>query len=165
MEVKPDGVIEHNGAGEVGARNIVGYRRLVAEGLSKGSMKAIEELISPDLVDHQDYGPGFPPGRPGVKALESTLKTAIPDMSSVIQEIVAVDDQTWARVRSTGKFTGPYLGVPPSGRPIDIVVVESVRWKDGVITEHWGVADRLTLLYQMGLIPEGSFPVYRPSTW
>ena len=153
---------EHNGAGEAGARHIAVFRRFIALGLVKGDMGVIDEVTMPDLVDHQDYGPGFPPGQAGVKALTLALKTALPDMQSEIEEIVAVGSETWARVRSTGTFTGPYLGIPPTGRPIDIYVVESVRWTDDDrIAEHWGVADRLGLLDDMGLIPPGSMPVYR----
>lgn len=154
---------EHNGAGEAGARNIATFRRFIAEGLVKGNIDVINEVLVPDLIDHQDYGPGFPPGRDGVVALEYALLDALPDMASEIQNIVAVGNQTWARIRTTGTFTGSYLGIPGTHKPIDIIVVESVRWTDdGRISEHWGVADRLGLLDDMGLIPPGSMPTWRP---
>lgn len=164
MQESPDlmGGIERNGAGEVGARNIRNYKRLVAYGLNTGNMALLEELAWPELIEHQDYGPGFPPGRDGVQALEMALRTALPDMFSVIEEIIAVDDQTWCRIRSTGTFTGPYLGIPPTGKPIDIYILESVRWVDGKVAEHWGVADRFGLMQDMSLIPPEAVPSWRP---
>lgn len=154
---------EHNAAGEKGARNIRTFHRLIHEGLAGGNIAVLEEILLPELIDHQDYGPGFPPGRPGVIALEYALLQALPDMASEIEEIVAVGNETWARIRTTGTFTGNYLGIPGTGKPIDIYVVESVRWtEDGHIAEHWGVADRLGLMDDMGLIPPGSMPTWRP---
>jgi predicted ester cyclase len=155
--------LEHNGAGEVGARNIKTFRRLIAQGLAGGDLAVTREILNPEIVDHQDYGPGFPAGLAGVLALEATLKIAIPDMNAEIEEIVAVGNETWARVRAWGTFTGPYLGIPPTGKKIDIIVVESIRWgDDGRVEEHWGVADRFGLMVDMGLIPEQAIPVFRP---
>jgi len=155
---------EINAAGEAGARHIAVFRRLIALGLVGGRMDVIDEVVLPDLIDHQDYGPGFPPGREGVKALTAALLTALPDMQSEIQEIIAAGNETWARVRSTGTFKGPYLGIPPTGKPIDIILVESIRWsEDDRIAEHWGVADRFGLLIEMGLIAPQYVPTWSPA--
>jgi hypothetical protein len=45
----------------------------------------------------------------------------------------------------------PLFG-PPSGRPIDITVVDIARIIDGRIVEHWGVPDRFALLAQTGAL-------------
>ena len=136
-----------NGAGEVGARRFEIFKRFIEEGLVHGQFGVLDEVEVQDLLDHQDYGPGFPAGREGVRALTSVLLQAFPDMKSDIEEIVFAGDESWARIRSYGTFSGPYLGVPPTGKPISIYVVESVRWtSDDRICEHWGVADRFGLL-------------------
>jgi predicted ester cyclase len=54
-------------------------------------------------------------------------------------------------VRVQGTASGPFFG-PPSGRPIDITVIDVVRVVDGRIVEHWGVPDRFALLAQTGLL-------------
>jgi predicted ester cyclase len=155
---------EHNFAGEAGARRIAKFYELVAKGLAGGDLSIIDRYLRPTSIDHQEYGPGFPPGREGVKALTAALMESIPDMQSDIEEVLAVDDQTWARVRSYGTFTGPYLGIPPTGKPISIYVVESIRWDaDDMVVEHWGVADRFGLMVQMGLIAPEYIPVWSPA--
>ncbi|MFN8621792.1 MAG: ester cyclase [Chloroflexota bacterium] len=166
-------VKEHNAAGAAGARRIERFKRLMLKGLDGGDLSIIDEMLVPESIDHQDYGPGFPPGREGVKALTAALIQAIPDMQSEIEEIVAIDDQTWARVRTWGTFTGPYLGIPPTGAKIDVYVVESIRWnEEDRVVEHWGVADRFGLVAQMKLLapqyiptwsPEVSGPLYQPA--
>jgi predicted ester cyclase len=47
------------------------------------------------------------------------------------------------------------MGVPATGRPIDITVIDVARIVDGRLVEHWGVADRLTVAQQIGLVPAG----------
>jgi predicted ester cyclase len=152
-----------NMAGEAGDRRWAIFERFIAQGLVKGQFPILDEVEMEQLTDHQDYGPGYPPGRNGVRALTSALLQAFPDMQSDIEEIVFAADESWARIRSYGTFNGPYLGIPPNGSPISIYVVESVRWTDDDrITEHWGVADRFNLLVQMGMIAPQYVPVWSP---
>jgi len=55
------------------------------------------------------------------------------------------------RMFDEGFATGPFFG-PPSGRPVDITVVDIARIVDGRIVEHWGVPDRFALLAQTGIL-------------
>ena len=113
-----------NMAGEAGDRRWAIFERFIAQGLVKGQFPILDEVEMEELTDHQDYGPGYPPGRNGVRALTSALLQAFPDMQSDIEEIVFAKDESWARIRSYGTFNGPYLGIPPNGSPISIYVVE-----------------------------------------
>jgi predicted ester cyclase len=54
-------------------------------------------------------------------------------------------------VHVTGTHTGPLFG-PPTGRPVDITVIDVIRVVDGQIAEHWGVPDRFALLAQTGVL-------------
>jgi predicted ester cyclase len=67
-----------------------------------------------------------------------------------IQDTATSDDMVWFRIRSTGTNDGPMWGRPATGRPIDITVMDVMRVADGRIVEHWGVADRLAVLKQIG---------------
>lgn len=152
-----------NAADEAGERRFEKFTRFIAQGLVEGHAAVMNETLRADIVDHQDYGPGFPPGRHGLKALTGALLQAIPDLQSEIEEIVFAGDESWSRIRSWGTFSGPYLGIPPTGKPISIYVCESVRWTDDdMIAEHWGVADRFGLLIEMGLIAPQYVPTWSP---
>lgn len=144
------------------SRNLATFRRLVGEGLSKGMPEIVDELLEPTSIDHQYYGPGYPLGRDGVKALVAILHTAMPDFHSEIRDVVAVGDKTWGRVKSSGTNTGPYQGLPPTGRKVEIDVMDIIRYDPatGKVVEHWGISDNLDLLNDMGLLPPG--PVYSP---
>src|SRR3954447_2650869 len=145
---------------KLGKENIARFQRLVDEGVNQGELAVMDELLSPTIVDHQYYGPGYPPSRGGVKGLTAALRTAFPDLHATATTLVATNDgtQTFAIIKTTGTNTGPYLGTPPSGRKINLDIEESARWVDGKMVEHWGVADNIGLLTQMGFFPADGFP-------
>jgi predicted ester cyclase len=76
---------------------------------------------------------------------------AVPDIAFTIEDSVERDDTIWMRARGRGTASGPFFGAP-SGRPIDITMVDIARVRDGRVVEHWGVPDRFALLAQTGLL-------------
>src|SRR5262245_4318695 len=126
-------------------------RRLIDEGFTAGRLEVADELIHPGLVEHQDFGPDHAPGAEGVKAVIASLRRAFPDFRLEVEDVAVAGDVAWARNVATGTNDGSFMGHPPTGRPIRIDVIDVVRVQDGLITEHWGVPDRLGVLRQLGL--------------
>src|SRR6476619_4868282 len=121
-------------------------RRLINEGFSGGRLEVADELIAPDVIEHQDYGPGHAPGAEGVKAVMASLRRAFSDFRLDIEDMAVDGDVAWARNVATGTNDGPFMGNPPSGQPMRIDAIDVVRVRDGRIVEHWGVPDRLGVL-------------------
>jgi predicted ester cyclase len=79
---------------------------------------------------------------------------AFPDFHMEAEEILASGDKTVARVKASGTQDGPFLGMPPSGKFVEVRLIDIMRFDDvGLACEHWGVADMLSLLQQLGAIP------------
>ena len=53
-----------------------------------------------------------------------------------------------------GTHTGEFFGIPASGKPVTFKVNDIVRVANGKIVEHWAVTDNLSLMQQIGAIPE-----------
>ncbi|MEW5718953.1 MAG: ester cyclase [Chloroflexota bacterium] len=127
------------------------FRRLIEEGFNKGNLAVLDDLFTPNFTEHQD---GFvPPNLEGVKGAIVSLRTPFPELRLTIEEIIASGDKTWARITARGKHQGPFMGQPPTGKPFAITVIDICRFENGLIVEHWGVADRLGLMGQLGLFP------------
>lgn len=127
-------------------------RRLLDEGFAVGDTAVVDELCSPDLVEHQFGLAGT--GARAVDHLKSAIRslhTTIPDITFTIEDATQDGDTLWVRARARGTATGPLLG-PPSGRPVDITVIDVARVVGGRIVEHWGVPDRFALLTQTGVL-------------
>jgi len=76
-----------------------------------------------------------------------------PDLKLTIEEIVSSGDKSWARITARGTHQAPFMGRPPTGKSFTITVIDICRFEAGQIVEHWGVADRLGLMGQLGLLP------------
>jgi predicted ester cyclase len=72
------------------------------------------------------------------------------------QTVMEQGDRVMARFRMTGTHRGEFMGVPPSGRRIDIEGYDEVRLVEGRASEHWGAMDGMALMQQLGAVPEGA---------
>jgi predicted ester cyclase len=127
-------------------------RRIFDEGFATGDGSVADRLCSPDLVDHQFGMAGV--GAEAVQHVKDAMRdlhSVVPDICFTIEDHVEAGDTIWVRVRARGTATGPFFG-PPSGRPIDITVLDVARVIDGRIVEHWGVPDRFAMLAQTGIL-------------
>jgi predicted ester cyclase len=127
-------------------------QRIFDEGFSAGNDAVVDEVCSPDLVEHQFGTAGV--GAEAVQHVKASIRDvhgAFPDMTFTIEDAVESGDTIWVRVRGRGTATGPYFG-PPSGKPVDITVIDVARVVDGRIVEHWGVPDRFAALAQTGVL-------------
>jgi predicted ester cyclase len=131
--------------------NIAIARRLLMETFSEGDLSIVGELVTADFIEHQNGIQGR--GPEAVRRTVTGLRASFPDLHLEIRDIVADGDKVWVRVRGTGTDRGGVAGRPPSGRPIELDVIDIVRVRDGRVCEHWGVADRLGMLQQVGAVP------------
>lgn len=126
-------------------------RRLIEEGFNKGDLDIVEELNADELVEHQTFGPNHPGGAEGVKAVVTSLRSAFSDFHLEIEDLAVDDDKVWIRMVGSGTNDGPFMGNAPTGRRMQTDVFDVCRVADGRIVEHWGVPDRLSVLFQLGL--------------
>lgn len=133
-----------------GSGNVERFRRLIDEGFTGGNLDVVDELISPECVEHQR---GNRSGVDGAKEVIRTLHRWMSDFSLTIEDVAVAGDIVWARNRARGVNTGSVMGNPPSGRLVEIDVIDIVRFEDGRVVEHWGIADQLGMMLQLGLMP------------
>jgi predicted ester cyclase len=70
--------------------------------------------------------------------------------------VLASGDKTVARVRATGTHRGELMGIPPTGRHVDVQLIDIMKFDDsGLVREHWGVFDAMSMMQQLGVVPEG----------
>lgn len=90
-------------------------------------------------------------GPAGVKRLADALLPGIPDMQLPIEDVMAEGDKVLVRLRVKGTHGGELMGIAPTGRPIDIAVMDMFVIRDGKLVEHWALLDNLGLLRQLGV--------------
>lgn len=129
------------------------FSSIIERGFNEGDLEVLDDLVSPDFVEHQFETSGQPATPGGTHLLGSVveqLRRGAGDFHLEIEDAVVSGDTVWARLRATGTDTGGQLGHPPTGKPFEITVIDVARFEDGQMVEHWGVPDRLGVLLQTG---------------
>ena len=122
--------------------------------INTGDIDGFGDLVADDFVEHEQI-PGLEPSKDGVLTLFRGWREAFPDLHMGVQEIIAGGARTVARVTTTGTQSGDWMGLPASGRQVEVQLIDIMAFDDaGRIREHWGVMDMLSLLQQLGAIPE-----------
>ena len=130
--------------------------RRMYELLSAGDIDGFGDLIAEDFVEHDEV-PGLEQTKEGVKQLFRMYTAAFPDLRMEPQDVLVSGDKVVARVRGTGTQQGEFMGLPATGKAVDIQLIDIIRFgDDGLAHEHWGVFDALGMMQQLGAIPAPS---------
>lgn len=130
--------------------------RLIEDGFGHGDLDVFDEIMSPDSVGHAP--PDELHGPEAVKAFVTELRTGFPDLSFEIRDLIADDDRVAVRWMARGTHEGPFQGIQPTGRSIELGGVTVEHVEDGRIVEGWTYRDALGMLAQLGALPDGGMP-------
>ncbi len=135
--------------------DIADTTRHAYERINSGDIDGFGELMADDFVEHEEM-PGLTPTKQGVLDLFRMYRSAFPDLNMHADEVLVSGDKTISRVTVTGTHQGEWLGMAPTGSRIDVKVIDIMQFDDaGRVREHWGLMDTLTMMQQLGAIPEG----------
>jgi predicted ester cyclase len=123
-----------------------GYLREV---WTEGNPDAIDRYVAPNYKRHMS--PTSPPLDPATQVERiKGIRAAFPDISIVADDIIADDHGVAFRSTMKGTHLGEILGIPPTGRAIEVGLVDYIRIEDGKFVEQWGGPDMFDLLKQLG---------------
>jgi predicted ester cyclase len=126
-------------------------RRFYAE-IDKGNLKAMDELVAEDYVDHNPPPfPGLGPGREGLKQAFRIFLEATPGHHQ-IEDQIAEGDKVVTRLTSFGKHEGDLPGAPRTGNDLKMTSITIHRIENGRLAEKWAEKDVLSFLVQIGVM-------------
>jgi predicted ester cyclase len=128
-------------------------RRFIHEGVIGGNLALLDELCSPDCINHAAT-PDARHGMAGAKKVVGFSRAAMPDQRWTNEMLIAEGDLVVMHgIREATWQADAFRGVPtPKGKAIAVELVHIFRIRDGKIVEHWAVRDDLALMKQLGAI-------------
>lgn len=126
-------------------------RRAFDEVYNQGHLDVVDELVSSDFIARtpsEEYR-----GPAGIKQYVTELRAAFPDLHITIDDQVADGDKVVTRWTARGTHTGPFQGIPPTGKQGSMTGIDIDRVVNGKSVECWTNADDLGLLQQLGVVP------------
>jgi predicted ester cyclase len=127
-------------------------RRFYTEIVGAGDYSNLDSFVAADYVDHnaaEESGRGPEVVRTHLEPIRITL----PDFTIQIEDIFAEGDHVVTRVTGRGTHLGEWMGIKPTGREVRLKGINIDRVDRGRIAEHWGEADTIGMLVQMGVDP------------
>ena len=126
--------------------------------LNAGDLDGFGATLADDFVEHEET-PGLAPTKAGVLEFFRIERAAFPDMRLDPEDVLVDGDKVVARTRLTGTHTGELMGMPATGKSVDVQLIDIIRFgDDGLAREHWGVFDAMAMMQQLGAVPDGTGP-------
>ncbi len=129
-------------------QNIAVVRRLTQEGFVDGNVGVVDHVVAEDCVDH-DPMPGQGQGREGQRRTCQMVVSGLSNRSTLRDDFVAAGDTVVENWIFQGTHTGEFLGVPATGKQLQVRGIEIWRLADGKIVERWGVVDAGGVMEQL----------------
>ena len=126
-------------------------RRFYAEVVDGRDYSNLDSFVAADYVDHNAAEGGR--GPEVVRTHLEAIRTTLPDFTIQIEDIFAEGDHVITRVAGHGTHLGEWMGIKPTGREVRLRGINIDRVDRGRIAEHWGEADTIGMLAQMGVDP------------
>jgi steroid delta-isomerase-like uncharacterized protein len=124
--------------------------------MNERRLQVIDEIMAPDVVLRVATQAEAMRGYDGVRQFVQSLTTAFPDIRFTIEHLIGEQTRVAARWTVTGTHRGPFLGIVPTGNPINDQGTTFFAFHQGTIVAVWVNENGLGLLQQMGAIPVSS---------
>jgi steroid delta-isomerase-like uncharacterized protein len=120
----------------------------------RGEVDALDDLLSPGYRRRKSVGDQGQ-SLAEFKASITATRSAFPDLTTVIDEIVADGDRLAVRWHSRGRHERSFLGVPPTKRTVEVDGATFARFEDDRVVEEFVTWDPRALLTALGIISVG----------
>lgn len=135
-------------------RNKELVRRVIERVWNTGDFNSIKDLVADDFVIHLSGSGEDIRGPENIKRFYSEIYKAFPDIHFKIIDQIAEDNKVVTRWSATGTHKGDFKGIPATGNKINFTATDIDEILDGKFVECWSNTDDLTLMQQLGVVPE-----------
>jgi serine phosphatase RsbU (regulator of sigma subunit)/predicted ester cyclase len=105
-----------------------------------GDLRAMDEIMTPDYINHTELVPGQQPGPEGEKRAIAQFSAAFSKSSVHFEDQVAAGDKVVSRcILQRTRDRGEFMGVVPTGREMTLLVIVIHRISGGKVAEEWGL--------------------------
>ncbi len=115
------------------------FERYVDEVFHKRNLAVIDEFLDPNLVEHREE--------------IYAILGAFPDLHITVEDLIAEGGKLVGRVTLTGTHQGELMGIPATGKQVSFSEILIVRISNGKVVELSEVADTMSMMQQLGVIP------------
>jgi steroid delta-isomerase-like uncharacterized protein len=109
----------------------------------------VDSFVATDYRNHNAF---VDDGREANRRFWAEFFVALPDLSATMEDLIVSGDRVVGRFVYRGTHRGEFMGIPASGRPVEMRSIDIWRVADGMFVEHWDEPNSLQFFQQMGAL-------------
>ncbi len=122
--------------------------RRLYEAFNAGDLKKIDEAFAADVVDLLPLERQAS-GVEGFKERFTRLRKSFPDLSFIIETMVAEGDEVAERITLRGTHLGRFMGIPATGKQVTGAMMAFSRLVDGKVVERGRIINVSNIVRQI----------------
>ena len=131
--------------------------RFVEELWNERRLDVADSIFAKDCVTHQLRSgvpaDAVPRGPQAIKEHVAGWLASFPDLRFSIEQMLSEGDRVVAQLLMEGTHQGAWLGIPASGKKMQIRMFTIHRVVQGKIVEDWVLVESLGFFQQLGVVP------------
>ena len=125
-------------------------QRMIDEVMNLQNMGVVDEVFADDYLMHDPAWPMEVKGPEGFKQWAGAMfEPYFSDSHIAAEDIFAEEDRVVVRWTWSGIHAGEFMGIPPTGRRINVTGTSIHRFADGKFVESWVSYDSLGMMQQL----------------
>jgi predicted ester cyclase len=107
---------------------------------------AVDGFIAEEYVNHNEF---VEDGREANRAFWAQWFAAFPDTAVSLDDVLVDGDRVAGRFTYRATFQGPFMGLPPTGRAVEMHSIDIWRVVGDMAVEHWDQLDGQAFFAQL----------------
>jgi steroid delta-isomerase-like uncharacterized protein len=128
---------------------------LFVEMINTHNPDLVDRFVAKDYLNRNDF---VADGREANREFWTAFFTGLPDVSVTMEDLIISGDRVVGRFIYRGTHTGDLLGIPASGKPVEMRSIDIWRVQNGLFVEHWDELNLLQMFQQLGALPPLGVP-------
>ena len=111
---------------------------------------AVDRFVAEDYVNHNAF---VADGRESNRQFWTVFFAGLPDVRVTMEDLVVSGDRVVGRFVYRGTHTGDLMGIPATGKHVEMRSIDIWRVQNGMFVEHWDELNLLQVFQQIGALP------------
>ena len=109
-----------------------------------------DRFLAEDYINHEDF---VADGRQANQQFWAAFFTGLPDVKVTMEDLVISGDRIVGRFTYRGTHTGNFVGIPATGKPVEMRSIDIWRVQNGMFAEHWDELNLMQVFQHLGALP------------
>ena len=111
----------------------------------------VDQFVAENYINHNAF---VADGREANRQFWTGFFAGLPDLSATMEDLVIAGDRVVGRFVYRGTHTGELMGIPATGKAVEMRSIDIWRVQDGLFCEHWDELNLLEVFQQIGALPQ-----------